>query len=642
MGSCCSCCGGEGGESEVAPKSIDEREHMSPIEHRKIRDVLWLIIFLCAIGGSAYVSRQAVREGDLDVLRFGISSQSTLCSHGTEKSYDKLVFCFNGTSKLDTFRVCAPSCPKTEKDLINLYKVKSSEFVNNSGIADAAWKANDYELVRKLCVSPSISVLNRCLLDTTVTNSTALGLLFSGSKDPADSSLASSAQMFMNAYHDIQVTWYVILACGLGGGIILAFIFLQFLRCLATPIVWLSLLLFFAGLVVVDYLLAGKAGIASGIGVHAPTGEGSGHFGTPKVEEQYQQYYKILFWIFIGISVAFVLVVMFMFHRIQLSIALIHEAADVIRAMPQLILTPFIPVLLVGGVFMYGIFIAAFLASCGTIENGQLVWDRTLRRLMIYHVFFCLWVFYFLSGLHSVVMAGAVAAYYWIRDKHTLQSPVSHSIFRSVRYHVGSVAFGSLVLATVKLLRWYLMHMSKRLKRLSGNNQIIKVVLCCFHVCMWCFEKFIKFLTKNAYIMIAVDGHSFCKAAEQGWSLVMSNLLRMTALHMVTSYVLFMAKIGVGFICAVGTTVWIEKVLVFDSTSDTVSSPFAPSICTFILGYFVAYLFFEVVEFTIDTTMLCFCLDDMRNSSTGNYYASVRLLKFMAHAPKMSHDDHPH
>ena len=61
----------------------------------------------------------------------------------------------------------------------------------------------------------------------------------------------------------------------------------------------------------------------------------------------------------------------------------------------------------------------------------------------------------------------------------------------------------------------------------------------------------------------------------------------------------------------------------------------------FFAAYCVSFVFFELVDFTIDTLLLCFCLDDQKHSSDGGYFASVRLLKFMALAPKMKNHELP-
>jgi hypothetical protein len=250
--------------------------------------------------------------------------------------------------------------------------------------------------------------------------------------------------------------------------------------------------------------------------------------------------------------------------------------------------------------------------------------------MMIYHFLYVLWFLLAILSFHSVVLASVVATYYWTRDKDMIESPVSSSFKRTLRYHLGSVFFGAAILTAVKCVKWAMQYMTRKLSKFAGGNPLIKFLVCCLHCCICLFEKFIKFLTKNAYIMIAVDGKSFCGSAGQAWSLLMSNIARMTAVNVVTAYLFLMAKIGIAFMCAAATTYWIERKLVYDESNTSVSSPFAPSVFAFFLGYFVASVFFEVSDFTIDTLLLCFCLDDLKNAQSGNYYATTRLLRFMA------------
>ena len=60
---------------------------------------------------------------------------------------------------------------------------------------------------------------------------------------------------------------------------------------------------------------------------------------------------------------------------------------------------------------------------------------------------------------------------------------------------------------------------------------------------MWCFEKFMKFLNKNAYIQTAIYGYSFCKAARSAFFLLLRNILRVTAVNMVAEFVLLLGKL---------------------------------------------------------------------------------------------------
>jgi choline transporter-like protein 2/4/5 len=41
---------------------------------------------------------------------------------------------------------------------------------------------------------------------------------------------------------------------------------------------------------------------------------------------------------------------------------------------------------------------------------------------------------------------------------------------------------------------------------------------------MWCFEKIVKFISKNAYIMVAMKGKNFCRSTKAAFLLILANL----------------------------------------------------------------------------------------------------------------------
>ena len=79
-----------------------------------------------------------------------------------------------------------------------------------------------------------------------------------------------------------------------------------------------------------------------------------------------------------------------------------------------------------------------------------------------------------------------------------LTTPSAH------RYHTGSLAFGSLLLAVVQVIRVMLEYLDQRLK--AAENKFAKFLMSCLKCCFWCLEKFIKFLNRNAYIMVSRPG----------------------------------------------------------------------------------------------------------------------------------------
>lgn len=86
---------------------------------------------------------------------------------------------------------------------------------------------------------------------------------------------------------------------------------------------------------------------------------------------------------------------------------------------------------------------------------------------------------------------------------------VVSSIATTLKYHMGTAAFGSFIIAVIKTIRAVVMYLQKKAKK--SNNKIMQAILCCIQCCLWCVEKCMKFLNKNAYIQTAIFGYSFCK-----------------------------------------------------------------------------------------------------------------------------------
>lgn len=79
-------------------------------------------------------------------------------------------------------------------------------------------------------------------------------------------------------------------------------------------------------------------------------------------------------------------------------------------------------------------------------------------------------------------------------------TPVLKSLKNLIFFHLGSVALGSLLISLVQLLRAALQYIQTYLK--GSTNRFINGLLTCCQCCLYLFEKFIKFLSRNAYIEV--------------------------------------------------------------------------------------------------------------------------------------------
>ncbi|KAI5418027.1 hypothetical protein KIW84_042606 [Lathyrus oleraceus] len=86
---------------------------------------------------------------------------------------------------------------------------------------------------------------------------------------------------------------------------------------------------------------------------------------------------------------------------------------------------------------------------------------------ILFHLFGCYWVTQFLIACSSTVIAGSVASYYWGRGEASPEIPfisVFSSMKRLIRYSLGSLALGSLIVSFVESIRFLLESIRCQLK----------------------------------------------------------------------------------------------------------------------------------------------------------------------------------
>ncbi|KAG8505786.1 Choline transporter-like protein 4, partial [Galemys pyrenaicus] len=270
--------------------------------------------------------------------------------------------------------------------------------------------------------------------------------------------------------------------------------------------------------------------------------------------------------------------------------------------------------------------------------------QRSLFNLQIYGVLGLFWTINWVLALGQCVLAGAFASFYWaFRKPQDIPTfPLCSAFIRTLRYHIGSLAFGSLILSLVQIVRVILEYIDHRLK--GTQNAITRCILCCFKCCLWCLEKFVKFLNRNAYIMIAIYGKNFCVSAKDAFKLLMRNILRVAVLDKVTDLLLFFGKLlvvgGVGvlsFFFFSGRIPGLGK----DFENPKLNYYWLPIITCIVGAYVIASGFFSVFGMCVDTLFLCFLEDLERNDGSPNrpYYMPKNLLKILGKKNKQTSGD---
>ncbi|XP_071155589.1 choline transporter-like protein 2 isoform X2 [Mytilus edulis] len=362
----------------------------------------------------------------------------------------------------------------------------------------------------------------------------------------------------------------------------------------------------------------------------------------------------------------FLFLLLILASRICLAIELIKEGSRAIGNMIFTLFWPIIPFLLQICLLIYMGFSCAYIASMGNSEfysnstnvtangvdyylsrtpctpdsstAGQLCdfvkygGEEYIIPVLVFMLFMFLWVMNFIVALGQMTLAGSFASYYWAfeKPKDIPAFPLTAAFYRSLRYHLGTLAFGSLIIAIIQMIRIVLEYLDHKIK--GSENPVAKFFLKCLKCCFWCLEKFVKFMNRNAYIMTAIYGRNFCSAAKEAFFLLLRNVVRAVVLDKICDYVLFISKLMVTAAVGVGAYFWFSGGIDFFQKYNPNLNYFLTPVVVVVIGMFIiACTFFSVYNMAVDTLFLCFLEDlEMHDGSPEKpYFMSKSLMKIL-------------
>nr|AKN21691.1 slc44a-2 [Schmidtea mediterranea] len=663
-----------------------------PVEQRSCTDIICGIIFIVFISGLIFITFWAYLFGDFNKLAHPTNSMGELCGVSPSvQNQPKLVFfnllvCVNMGPALMAFgcptkQICVQKCPKSFWSI--QFNTGRDNMVCDGGKngTDPLYKdkALEYLVRSKICaefVFPSLSVANRCVpnfsdLTKYFNNS------FSGNSRNDSANILNTIKQ-NEKYVDITevmaklfidfTKWYKVVSLLLGISVVVSLLYLIFLRYFAAFVVWITLILFVlifvTGTVIcfLTYYLIQQKHVAN----------------------KYFSWYTLSnflndkFWLAMGIVLSIILIILilmliFLRTRIRIAIAIMKTASKSLAYTMELIFWPIFlfifQMIIFGGCILLCIQLSTIrnvqgvstdvyninFSSGDDMKNKMqsllekipcIPGDNSTAQKMctfikygtktyvyifsIYVLFMLFWLINFVKAIGQLTIAGTFASYYFAFNKpqDIPSCSVFWSLYRAIRYHLGSLAFGSLLLAIVQLIRWILQYLEQKAK--ESRNIIMEFILKCMKCCFWCLEKFIKFINKNAYIMIAIYGQNYCSAAQNVFNLLARNVIRVFVVDNVTDLVLFIGKLVIVGGFGVFSFVFFNGIIL-TQLAPKLFYNYVPVIVIIIGAYLIASIFMQIFELGTETIFLCFCEDLERNDGSPEkpYFMDKELMSIL-------------
>lgn len=157
------------------------------------------------------------------------------------------------------------------------------------------------------------------------------------------------------------------------------------------------------------------------------------------------------------------------------------------------------------------IVIALHIASVGQIKPRDdfpmlttVVYTDETKYVGLYSLFGYLWMNAFLIGVAQFTVSAACAIWYFsCTSDSNGKGSITRGFYWCFRFHFGSIAMGAFLIALVQFIRIIFEYYRRQMEKANKDNKVVKALLCLTSYLLDCLERFVKFISKNAYIQVS-------------------------------------------------------------------------------------------------------------------------------------------
>ncbi|KAG0072749.1 putative choline transporter, neither null mutation nor overexpression affects choline transport [Podila epicladia] len=167
----------------------------------------------------------------------------------------------------------------------------------------------------------------------------------------------------------------------------------------------------------------------------------------------------------------------------------------------------------------YSVYFMTVISGCYEMYYDK-VNQKTPAKLKVLIVF-CFFSFYWTSqvikNIIHVTISGVFATYYFMAGspQGMVKSPTLASFKRACTTSIGSICFGSLIIAVIQTLRAI-----AQMFRSNNDNGMLAFLACLIDCFLSCIQGIAEYVNKYAFAQVAIYGKAFIPAAKDTWTIL--------------------------------------------------------------------------------------------------------------------------
>jgi hypothetical protein len=256
------------------------------------------------------------------------------------------------------------------------------------------------------------------------------------------------------------------------------------------------------------------------------------------------------------------------------------------------------------------------------------------KGYIAFYIFGIFWFMELANAIGQFVVSYAVVSWYYIpKPKNHNWCGLVWGYIYATTFHLGTLAFGSLLIALFRFARMLLSILHEQSK--ADGNVVVQCIAKALICCITCFQKIVQMINKNAYIDVCITSNNFCGAAKDVMEFLAGHPAEITILN------------GACAIFAIGGTALISGLTGYltyllcttqsrwtdETSAHHVTSPRFVALVATVGAAFVAHAFMVIFDHTADTLLYTYCWNKSKAHNSVQKYAPEGLSKLVGYAP---------
>ncbi|KAF9175637.1 putative choline transporter, neither null mutation nor overexpression affects choline transport [Mortierella sp. AD010] len=269
----------------------------------------------------------------------------------------------------------------------------------------------------------------------------------------------------------------------------------------------------------------------------------------------------------------------------------------------------------------YSVYFMVVVSGC-----YEMYYDRNTRttpaKLKVL-IFFCFFSFYWTSqvikNIVHVTVSGVFACYYFLMGspQGMTKSPTCESFKRACTTSIGSICFGSLIVAVVQTVRAV-----AQVLRMDGDG-FLAFIACLIDCILACLQGLIEYVNIYAYCQVAIYGKAYIPAARDTWRILKDRGVIQIINDNLIGNVWAMGALMSGMLSTLGSYLYIWFATPDFDDNDNLT--YVILVMAFVMGFQMLFTVGVVIDSGNATTFVCLAEDPAALARTKpgmNYYST--------------------